>query len=281
MVEIDVRRSEGETLSPTDLATAVRAMQEDGFVVLKNAVDIAHLDILHTRMIEDLEALQRREDAPYNWNVGNIQQDPPPFPPYLFRDVLVNEYAIAVTHALLGTPVKNSLYSGNTCLKSDQRQPVHADISHLWPDMEVAHPPAQIVVNIPTVDVFPENGSTEIWPGTHRDVAISAGKDIKIPANKLEEQRRLVPPFQPTMSKGSILLRDMRLWHAGMPNRTDRPRPMIAMIHNAGWLETGLPLRFPAGTESLFEHPILQTCARFIDEPIDHINAPHGYEYSK
>jgi hypothetical protein len=270
-------------MAPEHLRRAVAAIREDGFVVLNGVVDTSHLGVLHARMLEDLEALQRREDAPYNWNAGNVQQDPPPFPPYLFKDVLVNDMVIAVTRAVLGPGVKSTFYGGNTAIKSEERQPVHGDIGHLWPAevMEVAHPAAQLVVNVPTVDVSPENGSTEIWPGTHQDLTVVAGKDIKVPAEVLERRRAVSPPIQPSFKRGGVLIRDMRLWHAGMPNRTGVPRPMIAMIHNCGWLETGDELTFPKGTEAFFEHSDLRTVARFVEEPIDHISAPHGYEYER
>ena len=149
------------------------------------------------------------------------------------------------------------------------RQPVHADDGHLWHDLETAHPPVQLVINIPTVDVSPENGSTEIWPGTHHDLTITAGKDIKIPSDVLERRRSAVPPIQPTYGKGSVVIRDMRLWHAGMPNLTDRPRPMIAMVHVPHWFATEDTLRFPSGAEQFFDHPILKTCARFVEGDID------------
>ncbi|GAB4458149.1 MAG: hypothetical protein OHK0029_19010 [Armatimonadaceae bacterium] len=282
MVEIEVSKAELETgeLNPAHLRAAKDALFNDGFVVLKNVVDTAHLDILHERMLEDVKALISRKDAPFNWNVGNVQQDPPPFPPYLFRDVLLNDMVISVSRAVLGDGIKNTMYGGNTAMPSEHRQPVHADTGHLWPELEVAHPPVHLVVNIPVVNMSAENGSTEIWPGTHKDITITAGMDIKIPAEVLERRRAEVPPLQPTVAKGSVLIRDMRLWHAGMPNRTDHPRPMIAMIHVPHWLETDLPLRFPQGTESFFEHPHLRTCARFVEEPIDHISAPHGHEYN-
>jgi ectoine hydroxylase-related dioxygenase (phytanoyl-CoA dioxygenase family) len=283
MTEINVTTEEraSGTLSAAHLDEAKRAIREDGFVVLADVVDTAHLDILHERLIEDLKALQARPDAPYNWNAGNIQQDPPPFPPYLFRDVLLNNFAVAVTHAVLGPGVKSTMYSGNTALKSESRQPVHADFSHLWPEQEVAHPPVYLIVNVPTVNMSAENGSTEIWPGTHRDLSAAAGKDIKITPDVLEARRAVVPPLQPTVRRGSILIRDGRLWHAGMPNRTDNPRPMIAMMHQPGWIGSGDPLRFPKGTEAFFQHPLLHTAARFLDEPIDHISSPSGYEYVK
>ena len=249
--------------------------------MLEDVVNTAHLDVLHARMVEDVQLLIKRDDAPFNWNMGNIQQNPPPFPPYLFQDVLLNDLVIDVTNGLLGTPVKNTMYGGNTAMPSEHRQPVHADTGHLWPRLEVAHPPVHLVVNIPTVDVSAENGSTEIWPGTHRDVTITAGKDIKIPHEVLEKRRAEVPPIQPAFRRGGVLIRDMRLWHAGMPNRTDQPRPMVAMIHVPAWLDTGTPLTFPIETRDFFEHPCLHTCARFVKEPIDHISAPHGYEYVK
>ena len=283
LTEIDVTAEEvsGSSLSEAHLDAAVRAVLQDGFVVLRNVVVLDHLDFLHERMLSDLEALHSRDDAPFNWNIGNIQQNPPPFPPYLFQDVLLNEQVIAVTSALLGPGVKNRFYSGNTALPSDQRQPVHADTTHLWPSLAVAHPPAEIVVNIATVDMSPENGSTELWPGTHLDVTVTAGKDIKIPLGVLHARRTVHPPLQPTVARGSVIIRDIRMWHAGMPNRTDRPRPMIAMIHACGWLESGEPLRFPAASENFFKHPVLRTCARFVEDPIDHIRAPEGYEFTR
>ena len=105
------------------------------------------------------------------------------------------------------------------------------------------------------------------------------GDDIKIAPELLERRRAISPPFQPTFRRGSVLIRDIRLWHAGMPNRTDEPRPMIAMIHASAWLETGNPLLFPTGTESFFDHPVLRTAARFTDEPIDYVAEPQAFEY--
>lgn len=270
-------------MSAEHLSAAVDAVRTDGFVILEDVVDTAHLDVLHERLLEDLLLLQARTDGPFNWHAGNVQQDPPPFPPYLFKDVLVNEMVIAVTSAILGPGIINNMYSGNTALPSDQRQPVHADTGHLWPVsvMDVAHPPSQLVVNIATVDVSAENGSTEIWPGTHVELAVGVGEDIKIPADILERRRAEVPPIQASYRRGSAVIRDVRLWHAGMPNTTSEPRPMMATIHNSYWLNTGTPLRFPKGTEEFFEHPVLRTDAKFVDlEEIDHINAPQGHEFN-
>jgi hypothetical protein len=71
----------------------------------------------------------------------------------------------------------------------------------------------------------------------------------RIKAGLMEKRREVSPPFQPVVPRGmytssiialqstltvwfvgSIILRDLRLWHAGMPNRTDNPRVMLAQI---------------------------------------------------
>ena len=283
MITIDLMpedRAAGQVLGD-GLRTAVDALRADGLVLLNDVVDPAHLDVLHERMIDDLDAFRSRPDVPYNWNTGNLQQDPPPFPPYLFADILVNPYVISVTSSVLGPGVKNVMYGGNTALPGDQRQPVHSDVGHLWPieHLEAPHPPAQLVVNVLTVDVSPENGATEIWPGSHRELGVGVGDDVKIAPDLLERRRATSPPFQPTFPRGSVLIRDIRLWHAGMPNRTSEPRPMIAMVHTSGWLETGDPLVFPTGTESFFDHPVLRTAARFTNERIDYVAEPHAFEY--
>ena len=283
MVEIEVTPEEirSGVMSPAHLRDAVRAVREDGFVVLNGVVDRSHIEFLCERMIEDMEAILAREDVPFNWNTSNLQQDPPPFPPYLFRDVLVNDMVIAVTKAALGPGVKNSYYSGNTALPHTERQPVHPDVGQLWPDLEAATPAFGLVVNVPMVDMAPENGSTEIWPGSHLDTGMPAGTDIKVPEALLEKRRKVAPPFQPTVKRGSVLIRDIRIWHAGMPNRTQAPRPMIAMIHWISWWREDEKLTFPKGTEAFFEHPDLRTNAVFVDGPIDYIRHSQAYDFKR
>jgi ectoine hydroxylase-related dioxygenase (phytanoyl-CoA dioxygenase family) len=268
-----------ETLPPDRLAAAVEALRVDGFVVLPNVVDPAHLAALRERMLADLEQILARPDAPYNFNRNNVQQDPPPFPPYLFRDVLFNEGAVAVTRALLGPGLKNSYYSGNTALPGGQRQPPHPDVAQLWPGLPTATPPFGFVINVPVVAMDAANGSTELWPGTHHDTTYWVGdRSARVAAEHLARWRARRPPVQLAVPAGSLVVRDIRLWHAGMPNHTETPRPMIAMIHWVRWWGADQPVRFPKGTEAFFEHPDLRTHARFVDPPIDYLRHHEAYD---
>ncbi len=282
MVTLQVSANEvsAGVLTETHLQSAVEALAQDGFVVLANVVSPESIRVLREKMLDDVSRFMERDNAPFNWNKGNVQQDPPPFPPYLFRDVLLNDLAISVTQTVLGKGVKNDFYSGNTAVKSDQRQPVHTDSGQLFPNLKEATPPYSLVVNVPLVDFSPENGATEIWPGTHLDTSRVIGNDLKVTSEMLEKWREKTAPIQAEMKAGSILIRDVRLWHAGMPNYTDTPRPMIAMIHWIGWWNTG-KLKFPQGTEDFFRKSNLHTCAEFVEGEIDYLHAPSAYEYTK
>ena len=271
----------GAQLSGEHLAASTRALRDDGFVVLEGAVPLDKIAILRERAFADVEALIKREDGPFNWHRGNLQQDPAPFPPYLFREVLANDFAIQATQVLLGDGMYNGFYSGNTAMPSENRQPVHADIGQLWPNQERAHPPYGIIVNIPLVDVSAENGSTEIWPRTHNDpsVTLQSGS-IEASDESLARWRAIAPPIQPEIKAGSILLRDVRLWHAGMPNRTSTPRPMIAMIHYVNWWPSE-PFKLHASAEELLKHPRLRQNATYVADAIDHIAAPSGHAFDE
>ena len=283
MKALDITTAEkasGQIASP-HLEMAVQALQTDGFVVLNDVVERSHLEILREQMLADVEEILKREDAPFNFNTGNIQQQPPPFAPYLFRDVLLNDMVIAVTRAMLGAGVKNSFYSGNTSLPGGEQQPVHPDVGQLWPNLEKATPPFGFVVNVPVVDMSPHNGSTELWPGTHLDTSISVDQgDIKVSESALARHREVAPPLQPTVACGGVLIRDIRLWHRGMPNHSDTPRPMIAMIHWIRWWSNDEPIIFPRGTEEFFRHAHLKTNAQFVDD-LDHIQHGAAYDFQK
>lgn len=284
MLHLDITPEEkaSRRMVPAHLEAAVAALEEDGAVVLRGVVDSEHIAALRDKMLADVDEILRLPQPPYQFTLGHIQHDPPPFPPYLFRDVLLNDMAVCVTKAMLGAGLRNTFYSGNTNLPGSGAQPVHPDTAQLWPDLPAAHPPYAFVVNVPVVDMDESNGSTELWPGTHRDTTMWEGMGtLRVPEAKLAEWRARRPPIQPAVAAGSIVIRDIRLWHRGVPNHTDRPRPMIAMIHRIHWWRGDGRIRFPIGTESLFEHSDLTTNAVFVDGPIDYLRRHRPYDLAE
>ncbi|PSS25910.1 hypothetical protein M430DRAFT_48314 [Amorphotheca resinae ATCC 22711] len=241
---------QARALSLQNLELAVRSVHEDGLVVIENAIPHGVLDHLNEKMVADARMLQARgKDAPFNYNLGNIQQDPPPIREYFERDVFLNPIATQITSAVLGPRPLMTFCSGNSAMpptpsSEPQRQPVHSDA-------DFAHPnhPFALVVNIPLITMTPENGSTEIWLGTHLDSGLDVQEGEhgdrasgRIKEHVLEERRTVRGPSQPVIPKGSIVVRDLRLWHAGMPNWTEEVRVMLAMIHFAPWYRNPMKL---------------------------------------
>ena len=260
-------------LSQARVEQAVEAIRTVGFVVLEDVVSHAHLDLLRERMDEDSQKLIEREQWGGAGRVqGHLQQGPPPFAPFIFSDIVANPFVIQVTRELLGPGLYNSFYNGNTNTPGSGKQPLHRDGGHLWPNLKVAHPAASVVVNISPMDVSEENGSVELWPGTHLETRTLRGIDERAE----EEQRTIAPPVRGNARKGSALIRDIRLWHRGVPNPSDRPRHMIAMIHNVRWLHRGKPLKYLQGCETAFANSELDHNAEFTDEPIQYLfREPH------
>lgn len=64
-------------LSQSHLEMALRAIHRDGLVVIEDLVAHDTIDDLNERMVLDAYSLQARKDSPFNYNKGNIQQDPP------------------------------------------------------------------------------------------------------------------------------------------------------------------------------------------------------------
>ena len=158
-----------ERFGDAALQRAVTALQADGYVVIDDVIDHAHLDRLQERMIQDLEKIRALPPVPHNFVWGNIQQTPPPDAGLVFRDVMANPFVCQVTRAVLGRGAFNNTLTGNTNVPGSGLQPVHVDDGQLWPNLGVAHPPARLVVNVPLSETTEENGAIELWPGTHLD----------------------------------------------------------------------------------------------------------------
>ncbi|KAG8936386.1 hypothetical protein FRC02_002610 [Tulasnella sp. 418] len=261
---------------------ALEALHRDGIVVIENAIKHENINKLNERMVEEAKLLRDRPNSPFNYVRGNIQQDPPPEPAYFFKDIFVNPFAVQLSNSFLGPRPKMTFCSGNTALHSTERQPVHTDADFDHPKI-----PFALVINQGLTDMTPEKGSTEIWLGTQNMAGLEAQDGAhgerasgRIKPHLLKERKSVSPPIQPTIPKGSVVLRDLRLWHAGMPNKSDEIRVMLAQIHFAHWYRNQMKLEFPKGMEEALRHPDLEIPTRFVDPPINHMDRAFGNAYN-
>ncbi|OAA54562.1 Phytanoyl-CoA dioxygenase [Niveomyces insectorum RCEF 264] len=242
------------TTSLETVQSAVEAFHRDGFCAISNAIDTAIVDKLNARMLEDTPVYLERPTLHYNQGqkARNISQMPPVTPEYMFREIWANPHAMTILEYLLGPRPECRFVNSNTALPNTDptaRQAVHSDAYHDHPNY-----PWAVVLNIYLTDVSPANGATEVWPGTHNitskafHVSEHSGR-IRRPVFLARAQTH--PPGQVTIPKGSICFRDLRTWHAGMPNLSTDPRIMLALVYFPRFYRSPMRLRLPASVRSI------------------------------
>ena len=261
-------------VSPDETERAALAIDEDGCVILKGAIPTQPLAALRRRMDRDTHDLLRFcETIGGNpRQAGHLQQGPPPFADYVFPEVAMNPAVNSVARAVYGERPRLTFYNGNTNCPGSVRQHLHMDGRHSTKPDEPVAPTTGMVVNIPPGPADLSNGAIELWPGSHRVGVFENHNGVP---SRMEEQRRAVRgPVNPRTEPGDVLLRDVRVWHRGVPNPSDRPRHMIALILSKPSGESRYRLKFAKGCEDALEGRDADANAEYVDGPIDYLFDP-------
>ena len=153
-MKLSTQEIEQQCLADDTLAEAVRQVREAGFVILEETMDRAWCDVMREAWDGHLEGR----------TPGDLLR-----PPFIDPLAIENPWAVQILDVMLGEDfwAKLPYHCNSTEPNWPETQVVHRDQLHLFPDLPIAMPPHMMVVNIPLVDFTEENGSTEVWPGTH------------------------------------------------------------------------------------------------------------------
>ena len=253
---------------------AVTSIHEHGFVIIEDAVPKKPLAVLRERMDRDTEELlEYCESIGGNPRErGHLQQGPPVSSEYVFADVAMNSYVNQICNQLYDHRPRLTFYNGNTNCPGSTTQRLHMDGRHATLEPDPVAPTSSVVVDIPAGPMNKENGSIQIWPGTHLVRPPEGGPSVP---EELEASRRTIEqPIQPETSVGDVLIRDTRLWHRGVPNLSNRPRHMIALIVTDGRVPVRGKLEFQKGCEAALEGHTVDSNANYVDEEIDYLLGP-------
>ena len=219
-----------QRLNPETLALAVQQLKTNGYVVFESVLRQDVVDTLRTHYMTLLNEYVEKNEA--NRGKNRWQMHLPFVEPFIYPEVIENPIALCVIDQLLGENCICHYLGNNTPFPGAEYQSVHADIHQLFPEGDAASPTYCIVLDIPLVDFRTENGAMEIWPGgTH---LMPGGIDIQHLSKVMHSEQVLMPA-------GSLLIRDARMWHRGTPNRSDNPRPNIALMYARHWFKTMYP----------------------------------------
>jgi ectoine hydroxylase-related dioxygenase (phytanoyl-CoA dioxygenase family) len=266
-------------LNSHNLQAALQALHRDGILALENAVNTTHLDKLNERMIPEAKRLYANTNTHRNFgpDTGNIQQEPVIEREYIFEDILANPWATSIIEHMIGPNPQLRFYSANTAFKATGRQPPHVDVDFKMPRM-----PFGYCININLVSTSPENGATEFWLGSHTDTDESVfdrqANNEPIKSELLKQRRKISPPIQPSLPKGSLIIRDLRLWHAGMPNRTDEPRVMLVSIQFPSWYRSDQKLVLPRALEGKIDFGRTVPYVKWVGKDYDYLQGAHDHD---
>lgn len=214
-------------LDNDQLHHALDALRETGYVVFESVLPAAYT--VQVREAFD-KVLLARFDGRSIPSHGGLQ--PPMQPPFTDASIIENPLTMQILEAALGPGFFGYLpYGSNTAWPGIGKQHIHRDQIHLFPDTSLVLPVSMAVVNIALVDFTEENGATEVWPGSHLITDTEADQTSDDPNACPEERAARLPSVRMVMPAGSLVVRDMRLWHRGMPNRTDTRRSMLSLVY--------------------------------------------------
>jgi hypothetical protein len=205
----------------------------------------------------------------------NVSQIPPLTPEWLHKDFYANPHMMAVVENVLGPRPEIRFLNANVAVPgATGRQAVHSDVNHRFPSI-----PFGIVINTYLQDSSAANGVTEVWCGTHnryeRDDQQAHKESGWISKEYIQKQAKERRPVQPNVKKGSICFRDLRLWHAGMPNTSEHHRIMLAIDYFARWYQCPMKLQLPSGSRQTVESWGINTAGiDWVDGEFDHLDQP-------
>ena len=138
-----------------------------------------------------------------------------------------------------------------------------------------------------------------MWPGSHLITDIAEINDLQTESKSvrtlIKKTQTEYPPRQIITNKGSVIFRDLRLWHRGCPNFSNEPRHMLSIgfgaekdpSPNCSHLGFGKHRHiFAMDSKDKFVDtkftPYVDKLLYFIDDNVDHFgNLPPDSKYAQ
>jgi ectoine hydroxylase-related dioxygenase (phytanoyl-CoA dioxygenase family) len=219
-------------LARKNLSAAADTLRTEGFVVLEGIVPKELLKEVRNAMVSVHQHFFRQYprsplgEHSHGKGHGIFGVAPPQEMPFMDPLIVANPIALQVVEEVLGSDFFCDFYNTNNSWPGSRAQHVHRDSDPLFENLPIALPASAVVTSIPLVPFTVATGATQVWPGTHLYPGPypDETKSFDIWAPDRPSVRMLAP-------LGAIVLRDPRMWHCGMPNKTKRVRTMLTVSY--------------------------------------------------
>jgi ectoine hydroxylase-related dioxygenase (phytanoyl-CoA dioxygenase family) len=221
-VEQNARTFSGETIEKA--SSCVRA---DGALVIQDIIDPALIIEARQAFVQGYARYLNGQEHGDALQVGDrrlmitVGLEAPFNRPELFA----NAWLLQVLRAVFADDFVLGGYGVVCSLPGAQSQHCHRDGGSLFPGsgLDRMLPAAAVTVGNPLLDMNETHGTTAIWLGSHRDDDLTA-----LPTSATKGEK-------PVVQEGSCVLWDYRVAHAGTPNRSTMPRPLLYMTYCRPW----------------------------------------------
>ncbi|MFP7298869.1 phytanoyl-CoA dioxygenase family protein [Neobacillus niacini] len=223
-------------LSPETVKLAVDLINVNGYVLFEEVLPRSQVESLNKKFSEILENYMERNQLDPNIgfhdDTNHVGLHLPFVKPFIDEAIIAHPFVTNIVEQILGVDCLLTYFASNTSVPGGKEpQEVHSDTGARFGDRYEANIPiTELVVNFPLVDVTEENGPMEVWPGgthLHPDRWYGPNGHDK---SKLAEHMH---SFKAYMPAGSIMIRDLRMWHRGTPNSSGQSRTNLALIYTA------------------------------------------------
>ena len=209
-------------LEDRNIEAARRAFDEDGFLFVESVVGERAVAACRAAVQADLAVEHKFQEFPDVAGIGTsfFEFDGP----FADPEIVANPILLQLLDALLGPAFTCSVYNTNVSKPGAARdQPVHVDVASAG--VEGVPFSRHASVHITLCAFNEENGSTELWPGTHR---LRTDREAD-----LEAAATTRPSVRANLPAGSLVVRDASVWHRGRVNHTDEHREMLSFYVTA------------------------------------------------
>lgn len=221
MIRIDCRGlSADEIVKSQRMEEAYACFSKNGYAILDHVLTLDQVDLLRSAFDRDHACRHEATDASLEVGDRRFMIPLPLADEFSEPLIYANPYVVALIRRLLAEDAVLEAFGAIVALAGAGSQDAHRDGPALFPSVISAFLPAHaLTVAIPLVDMNELNGTTEIWPGSHR-------------WKELDDK---ISPQQPTIPRGSCFMWDFRLFHRGTANRSTLPRPIIYATYAHSW----------------------------------------------
>jgi ectoine hydroxylase-related dioxygenase (phytanoyl-CoA dioxygenase family) len=207
-----------------------RTFAEDGYLVFRGVVSKEKLTRLHQQLKDAFD--QARTSGSLMAGGGTISGHLNCFPGESSRfayEAIEQAGIIDLIKVLFPKAARLPNVGCNFNMPHSVAQHYHADRNYLDHFM---------IANVAVVDTTIQNGAIDMIPGTHK-------KFYKYWRFAVERASKGSTRIE--MKQGDVMIRTSNVWHRGMPNFSDAPRPMLAFTWEDGGTAQADPFAIDGG----------------------------------